>query len=69
MSRVSAERYYLDTDNDSHWYVIPVKRRAEWSAWCEIPSDDERAWGAPDFAVPVNGSPTLVTFEKFRLDG
>lgn len=56
------ERYFLTTDNDSHWYVIPEAKRGEWNEWCDIPSDDERAWEPPEFARAVGGSPSLVTF-------
>lgn len=56
------ERHILTMDNDGHWYVIPVAKQREWSKWLDIPSDDERAWDAPDFAKPVGGSPIRVTF-------
>lgn len=58
------ERFYLAQDNDSHWYVVPVARKAEWDEWCEIAPDDERAWDAPDFAKQVGGAYSLVTFEN-----
>jgi hypothetical protein len=61
---LQGERYYLTTDNDSHWYVVPVVNKSEWDAWCEIDSDDERAWETPDFARAVGGSPSLVTFSN-----
>lgn len=57
-------RFFLDQDNDSHWYIIPVEHAAEWSAWCEIPEDDERAWTPPPFALEVGGSPSRVTFTR-----
>lgn len=59
-----ALRFILTQDNDSHWYVVPVDKMAEWDAWLEIDADDERAWDAPDFARPVGGAPSLVTFEN-----
>lgn len=58
------ERYFLDTDNDSHWYVIPVARRSEWSAFLDIPEDDERSWEVPTWARPVGGSPSQVSFTE-----
>ncbi|MGO8211808.1 hypothetical protein ACC782_33550 [Rhizobium ruizarguesonis] len=58
------ERFYLTTDNDSHWYVVPVAHKEEWDAWCEIDSDDERAWTPPEFARAVGGAPCLVTFSN-----
>lgn len=60
-------KYYLATDNDCHWYVIPLTKRKEWDEWCEIPSDDERAWEPPEFAVPVNGDPGQVVFKEYKI--
>ena len=58
---------YLTTDNDSHWFIVPVSRRAEWEAWLEIDSDDERAWTPPTFAVAVGGSPSCVEFASWSI--
>ena len=55
-------RFYLTTDENSHWYIVPVDKQEEWDDWCN--SDDESSWDAPEWAQPVNGSPTLVTFEN-----
>jgi len=59
-------RYFLTTDNDSHWYVVPVAMRAEWETWTEIDSDDERAWTPPSWAKQVGGSPTRITFTDWK---
>jgi len=56
------ERHYLARDNDLHWYVIPAGQRDEWEAFLGIDSEDERAWQVPEWATPVGGSPSLVTF-------
>ena len=61
-------RFFMDTDGDSHWYVIPEDKRAEWDAFCAIPSDDERSWDVPEWATRVGGSPTLVTFTDFEIE-
>ena len=63
------ERYFLSTDNDSHWYVVPVARLSEWNAWLEISEDDERAWDVPGFARAIGGAPCLVTFTLPEIDG
>lgn len=55
-------RWFLDTDNDSHWYLVPVERKAEWNAWLDIDSDDEASWTAPDYVRELGCSPTCVTF-------
>jgi hypothetical protein len=56
------KRFFLSTDNDSHWYVIPIAHRGDWEEFLEIDSDDERSWTVPKWAEAVGGSPTLVTF-------
>ena len=55
-------RYFLDQDNDSHWYIVPLDRKEDWEAWLSIPTDDERGWDVPEFAVTVGGAPQQVTF-------
>ena len=57
-------RFYLDTDNDSHWFLIPCECREEWTAFLDRDPDTEAAWNPPDWAVMIGGSPTLVTFEN-----
>lgn len=58
------KRFYLDTDNDSHWFIIPLTRKAEWEKWLELDQDTEAAWLAPKFAIEVGGSPNSVTFSQ-----
>lgn len=54
--------HILVQDNDSHWYVIPRDKQAEFDEWTELDGDDEAAWDEPEWADRVGGSPTLVTF-------
>ncbi len=61
------DTYFLTQDSDSHWYVVPVDKEDEWNNWCEIDSDDERAWTPPLWAVEVGGSPTTVHFTNWTL--
>ena len=53
-----AKKYFLDTDDDSHWYMIPADKREEWLIWHDLPEVDEE----PDFAVRLNGHPNFVEF-------
>lgn len=62
-------RWMLVTDQSCHWYVIPADKIGAWNEWCSIDEDDERSWDAPDWAVGVGGSPSLVTFESPLIDG
>lgn len=52
------ERHFLTRDNDGHHFVVPVARRKDWYQWCEEEHDDD----PPKYAVPVGGSPELVSF-------
>ena len=53
-------RWCLDSDDDGHWYIIPVDKRGEWSTFVEDP--ERYGYEAPDWAISVNGHPSLVTF-------
>lgn len=56
-------RFFLDRDNDSHWYLVPAEYRKEWETWLNLDADDEGSWSTPTWAQRLNGSPTQVTFE------
>lgn len=62
------ERFFLSQDGDCHWFIVPVAKRDEWYEWKEIDGDDERSWVPPDFAVPVGGSPSMISFADPRGD-
>lgn len=53
------ERFTLVTDNDSHWYVIPVSKKSEWFKYLASSTDDVPS---PVFARCVGGPPSLVEF-------
>ena len=58
----TSERFFLDTDHDGHWCVIPCEKRSAWEAWLEIDPADEASWEMPDFVKRTGGAPTLVTY-------
>lgn len=60
--------FMLVQDNDSHWYVIEERQRAEWNKWRDIPVGDERGWEPPKWAKAVGGSPSLVKFPDFVIE-
>lgn len=60
-------RYQLESDNDSHRYLIPADRADEWDAWLEIPSDDPASWDVPEFAVAIDGG--AITFTNPMIGG
>lgn len=62
------QEFYMDTDNDGHWFVIPKDRESEWQDFLELDPDDEEAWEPPIWTTQVGGSHTLVSFTSFRID-
>jgi hypothetical protein len=54
-----AARYFLDCDDDSHWYLVDASRRAEWEKWLNTPF----YFPQPDFAEQIDG-PSRVEFEN-----
>lgn len=56
-------RFFLAQDNDSHWWIVPVDRHADFAAWAEADPEDANRWKPMDFfAIEVGGCPGLVTF-------
>lgn len=64
-----AGKYFLSTDCDGHWFVVPVVKKEEWNAWTSLGEDDENAWEAPEWAYSVGGSPEQVEFEFPKING
>jgi hypothetical protein len=62
------ERYFIDSDNSSHKYIVPKSREAEWNAWQNLGEDDSRAWTAPDWAVPLGVPVSRVTFPDYEIE-
>lgn len=44
------QKYFIGSDNDGHYFIIPVSRRKEWDSWI-----DEEDGNYPDFAEPIDG--------------
>jgi hypothetical protein len=55
-------RYFLDQDDDTHWYVVPEERRREWEEW--LARTGEHAWDVPPWVSPIDRSVNCITFEK-----
>jgi hypothetical protein len=62
------ERFFIDSDDDGHWYVVPLAQRAAWEKWCALPSTDEEAWEVPGFAERLDGGPNGITFAAWKRD-
>lgn len=57
-------RYFMDSDDDGHWYLIPVEYQAAWDRWTGLDQDSPEAWDPPAWAVPLDGHPNGITFEN-----
>jgi len=51
-------RYFLDTDEDCHWYLIPERLRAIWESRENFEGFDFDGNGV----VSLGGNPNKVTF-------
>lgn len=58
--------YFLDNDNDGHWYIIPVRMRDEWITWLESVDDDDTL-EMPEGIVQLGGHPNLVEFHDYTI--
>lgn len=61
--------YVLTQDNDGHWYVVPYENLCEFNNWLELDPDDPDSWEAPSVCERVGGSPILVRFRNYTIDG
>ena len=57
-------RYFLDRDDDSHWYIVRADRRTEWETWRDEDPYSELVDGYPPegVAYSIGGAPHQVTF-------
>lgn len=62
MQKMKLERYFLDSDDDFHWYLVPVSRRKEWERWL-----DRQDKEAPNFAKRLSAAVSTITFENPQL--
>jgi hypothetical protein len=55
--------FILVQDDSCHWYVIPEHMSAVWDRWWE----DDEGREAPEWAHRINGAPSRVVFNSWRL--
>lgn len=56
--------YRLASDDDGHWYVIPVLLEGAFEAWVDAADPYVES---PPWAKPVGGCPTLVQFNTYEI--
>lgn len=61
------EGYFLSSDNDGHWYVIPIDKEEEWSEFMDLDEDDIASWDVPEWADAIGGAPSLVRFTDYKI--
>jgi len=63
-------RYRLVQDNDCHWYVIPANNYPDFICWVDAQENDidEFDEGIDYNKYRINCSPSLLTFENWRLE-
>ena len=58
--------FFLDQDNDGHWYVVPIIIEKLWREWLDLDQNLEEAWTQPAGVIAVGGSYTSVKFKEFN---
>ena len=55
--------YCFESDEDGHFYVIPIARMKAWSEW--LRSEDADDGVEPIWAHCVGGNPSLISFPDY----
>lgn len=59
------KRYFLASDDDGHWFIVPVERRSDFDDWVSQDWSSELAnFQTPTYVEEVGGDPSFVTFEN-----
>ena len=56
------EPYFIDNDDNGHWYVLPAARREEWDSWLDKITNSPAAPVLPAWATYINGPANLIEF-------
>jgi hypothetical protein len=54
--------FFIDSDDDAHWYVVEWDKKDEWEKWLDSDSDE-----VPNYAIPIHGHPSLVSFNEYEV--
>jgi hypothetical protein len=60
-------KYFLDQDNSSHWYIVPLEMMSEWNEWLDLDEDDPASWEPPKGCEMIGGHPSGVVFENWCI--
>jgi len=59
-------RYFLTSDGDCRYYIVPLDKEEDWNEWLELIEDGEYHQ-VPDFAEKIEGG--ILSFENPAMDG
>lgn len=59
-------RWFLDTDNDGHSFLVPVDLRTRWDLWIAQTLDEDSVCTPPPVGVRSIDGPHLLTFTDPR---
>lgn len=57
--------FTIISDNDGHYYVIPVDKKEDWTRY--LNSEESELGYIPMYAKPVGGCLTLLEFENYKI--
>lgn len=60
LSKSKKIQYFIDSDNDGHWYLVPYNIQKQWNEWLDLDPDDEKSWEPPKPVVPIDGVDSIV---------
>lgn len=58
-------KYTIVSDDDGHYYVIPVDKKSEWNEFMN--SVDYDNGETPEYADTIPGCLSLLTFENYKI--
>jgi hypothetical protein len=61
-------KYRLYTDNDGHWYKVPVEQTEEFDSWLELDSEDEASWTPPEGCIEIDGPHNVVIQDPVEVE-
>jgi len=60
---MSTDRFFLDSDDDGHWYLVPLDIKEEWIEWNNLGTDEP-----PEGVQELGSHPNVVSFLSPDID-
>jgi transcription elongation factor Elf1 len=63
-------RFCIESDDDGHWYVIPIEAKKQFREWLEVVEayPPVKKWNGHDFEINrIPGSLCHVTFRDYQI--